>query len=210
MAPEPADGLDSPVRRNSYATGAALVCAVVLSTAGCGSSEDSPDAAAPTTAASARTSSAPSPSAPAAELPDDVCSVVSAADVSAAVGGKVTLSTAPGGDCSYQQEDLRAISGGLGVVTDLTPGSGYESYVSGLDATMTSPEHHPVDGLSGDATVVIGAPTMGSGENLMAAGVVDKGDHALTVTLSQGQGIAASKLVAVAGALLRLLDAAID
>lgn len=193
--------------RRMTPTLAALCAAAVL--AGCGSSGSSAGNSSATSTDPAGAVATPSSAARSADLPDDVCTVLSAADVSAAVGGKVTLATAPGGDCSYQQEDLRAISGGLGIVTDLTPGSGYESYVSGLDATMSSPQHHAVEGLSGEATVVIGAPTMGSGENLMAVGVVDKGDHALTVTLNQGKGIAAEKLLAIATALLKQLDAAI-
>ena len=185
----------------------AALCAAVTFT-GCGSSSGSDDADernTPVTSASPSTTAEVTGGDDTA-LPDDVCKALDASALAKAVGGKVTLSAQPGGDCSFQQADLRAISGGLGIDRDAVRSGGYDTYLSGLNMSMTKPTRHDVSHLGDHAAVLVGVPTMGSGDNLMAAGAVDEGDHLLTVTLVQGNGIAAEKLLAVATDLLTLLD----
>jgi hypothetical protein len=185
-----------------------VLLAATLLLAGCGSSNGSNHSADGDPSGDAVAVSSATPTAGATgdgSLPEDVCRSLSATDVAKVLGGKVTLETAPGGDCSFQQDDLRAISGGLGVVTAVTPDSGYDSYLAGLNATMTSPDRHDLTGVGDHAAVLIGIPQMGSGENLIAAGAVDKGDHLLTVTLAQGKGESADRLLTVATDLLELI-----
>jgi len=195
-------GLDRGVPL-SHLTRAAAGCGALLAlglTGGCGGTA-APDAAKPETS--------PSSGARAADLPDDACSLVTAAQLGKAIGATVTTKTGPTGDCEFTQEDPRAASGSVGIVQYADTNGGYDGYLSGLGATMTRSRRHDVAGIGSRATVVTGVPSMGSGANLMAAGAADKETYLVVATLVQGQGDSEQQLTTSTTALLRALDTAL-
>lgn len=138
----------------------------------------------------------------------DVCALVSAADLSAAVGATVTTKTGPGGDCEFSQQDARALSGSVGTVAEVNDNGGYAGYASGLGASLTNPQHHDVAGVGDRAVVYLG--TAGGGTNLMAAGAAEHGGRVLTVTMSQATHMSADALSAIAEKLLKVLVAKVN
>lgn len=140
-------------------------------------------------------------------LPDDTCSLLTAAEVSTAVGATVTLTTAPGGDCAFSEEDPRGLSGLIGVVRDAAANGGYDAYLSGLAGVLDSPQVRDLDGLGDAAAVYVGVPGFGGSTQLMAGGVVDRGAFLEQTTISQASDLPADRLDPIAEALLRLLDA---
>ncbi len=189
------------MRRTRMAAVAAGLVLAGAALAGCGG-EDAKADTAPTPAAG---ESASEPT-EAADLPDDLCAVVTAADVSAALGGTATLETGPMGDCEFTQEgDLRAPSGSFGLLPYADLNGGFPAYLVGLRASITDPAEHDIPGVGDAATVYIGAPAMGSGENLMAGAAADLGDRVVTVTIVQGNGIGEDQLVRIATDLVTLV-----
>lgn len=139
----------------------------------------------------------------AGELPK-FCELVTAEQVTEAVGAPVTLETAPFDSCEFDQEDPRAVSGSLGVVEVGTDNGGFESYRSGASAALTDGVDHPVDGLGDEAFVATG--TFGGGESLQAGGgVLVGGGLVYTVNLTQSTGMGEDELVAISTKLLELL-----
>ncbi|MCX6398884.1 MAG: hypothetical protein NTX33_02995 [Propionibacteriales bacterium] len=138
----------------------------------------------------------------AAELPK-FCDLLTAEQVTAAVGAAVTLTTGPFDACEFEQEDPRAVSGSLGVVEVDTGNGGFEGYQSGLTATLTDAIEHPVEGLGDGAFVTTG--TIGGGESLQTAGGVLVGGAVYTVNMSQASAMTEDALVAIAEKLLQLL-----
>lgn len=140
------------------------------------------------------------------ELPK-FCDLLTADQVTAAVGAAVTLTTGPFDACEFKQEDPRAVSGSLGAVQVDTGNGGYDAYVSGASGALTDATEHPVDGIGDDAFVTTG--TIGGGESIQTAGGALVGGTVYTVNLSPGPGMGADELVAIANELLQLLvDAA--
>jgi len=138
-------------------------------------------------------------------IPEDLCDSVSAEALSEALGVTVTTEVGPSGDCEFDAEDPRGLSGTIGVVASADTNGGYAGYVSGIDATLKDPQATTLSGLGDAAVVKTGLPTMGS-ENLMAAGVVDHGSYLFQVTLAQAQGMTAADLAEAAEKALRLVD----
>lgn len=183
------------MRRMGTIGAAVLVAALV---AGCsddgGSGAQSPAASTPP-ASAAGTADAP------ADLPA-FCDLLSADQVTAAVGATVTTSTGPFDACEFGQEDPRALSGSLGA-TDVQADGGYETYQSGTKASMDAPTRHDLDGIADAAYVDVG--TIAGGENLQVAGGVLVGDVIYTLNLTQGVGLSEDELVATSEKLLRLM-----
>lgn len=139
----------------------------------------------------------------AGELPK-FCELLTAEQVTEAVGAAVTLETAPFDSCEFDQEDPRAVSGSLGVVEVGTDNGGFESYRSGSSASLDDGVDHPVEGVGEEAFVATG--TFGGGESLQAAGgaLVD-GGRVYTVNLTQASGMSEEELVTISENLLELL-----
>ena len=190
------------------ALASAIALSVLTITAACGSDDD------PGTSQSTDAGTDPGadeepdaePPADDVSLPDDVCSLLTAEEVSEAVGVTVTLEAGPSGDCAFGEEDPRGISGLVGVVRDAGSNGGYDAYLSGISATLTDPQLAEISGLGDAATTYAGVPAFGGSTQLMAGGVVDRGDFLEQVTMSQASDLTADQLVPAAEALLRLLD----
>ena len=181
---------------------------LMLALAGCTSAPAAPGGGpsgeeAPVAASSPSTGGETSGGAEEAALSDDLCSVISSADIGAALGAAVTTSPSPGGGCDFKQEDVRAPSGSVTVITAEGNG-GIEGYLSGINATFGQPVPHEATGIGERAVVVTG--TITGGENTQAAGVAKKGGRLLTVTLVQGNGLSEDQMVGLATALLAALD----
>ncbi|KRB78372.1 hypothetical protein ASE01_03605 [Nocardioides sp. Root190] len=139
----------------------------------------------------------------AGELPK-FCELLTAEQVTEAVGAPVTLESAPFDSCEFDQEDPRAVSGSLGVVEVGVDAGGFESYRSGSSGALTNGVDHPVDGLGNEAFVATG--TIGGGESLQAGGgVLTDGGVVYTVNLTQASGVSEDDLVAISTRLLELL-----
>lgn len=186
--------------KRALITGLTLVAALA---AGCG--DDGTDAkgdggADPTTSSSEPGSG--SDSGEPAALPR-FCDLLTADQLTEAVGAPVTLETDPFGGCAFAQEDPRALSGTLGA-TELGEGAGgYETYQSGTRSAMDDPSRHDVPGLGDGAYVDIG--TIAGGENLQVAGGVLSGTVIYTVNLAQGAGLGEDELVTISERLLTLM-----
>jgi hypothetical protein len=185
------------MRRMGTIGGLALVAVLA---AGCNDSEDgaAADVPAPTGAATAADTGTGTE---AAALPV-FCDLVTADQVTAAVGATVTTSTGPFDACEFDQEDPRALSGSLGA-TDVQANGGYETYRSGTKGVMDTPVRRDLDGLGDAAYVDVG--TVAGGENLQVAGGVLVGHVIYTLNLAQGVGLSEDELVATSEKLLHLM-----
>ncbi|MFC7503925.1 hypothetical protein [Nocardioides sp. GCM10030258] len=135
------------------------------------------------------------------------CDLLTADQVSAAVGAAVNLSTGPFDACEFDQDDPRALSGSVGAVEVDTGNGGYDAYVSGAGGSLEDSAAHPLDGIGEQAFVTTG--TFGGGSSLQAAGGALVGGSVYTVNLSQATGMSEAELVAISEKLLTLLvDAA--
>jgi hypothetical protein len=136
----------------------------------------------------------------------DVCSLLTAEEVSTAIGRTVTIEPGPVGDCAFAEEDPRGISGVVGVVRDATANGGYDAYLSGIKGTLADPVLRDLDGLGDAATTYTGVPGFGGSTQVLAGGVVDHGDFLEQATIVQASDLPADQLDPIAEALLRLLD----
>lgn len=135
------------------------------------------------------------------------CDLLTADQVSAAVGAAVNLSTGPFDACEFDQDDPRALSGSVGAVEVDTGNGGYDAYVSGAGGSLEDSAAHPLDGIGEQAFVTTGI--FGGGSSLQAAGGALVGGSVYTVNLSQATGMSEAELVAISEKLLTLLvDAA--
>lgn len=187
--------------RRALITGLTLVAALA---AGCGddgeSDTKSDGGTGPTTSSSDPGSDSDSGE---PEALPKFCDLVTADQVTEAVGAPVILETDPFGGCAFSQEDPRALSGTLGA-TELGEGAGgYETYQSGSKGAMDDPTRHDFSGLGDAAYVDIG--TIAGGENLQVAGGVLSGTVIATLNLAQGTGMGEDELVAISEKLLTLM-----
>lgn len=188
--------------KRAWLAGLLVVGALV---SGCGDDGGSADAD-DTSNGTAESSGADAGDDDPAELPK-FCDLLTADQVTAAVGAAVTLTTGPFDACEFKQEDPRALSGSVGAVQVDVGNGGYDAYRSGASGSLTNATEHPVDGIGDDAFVTTG--TIGGGESIQTAGGVLVGGTVYTVNLSPGPGMGADELVAIAKELLQLLvDAA--
>jgi len=139
-------------------------------------------------------------------LPDDVCSLLTADEVSTATGRTVTIETGPSGDCEFSEEDPRGLSGLLGVVPDAAGNGGYDAYLSGVVGAIPDAVQRDLTGLGDAAATYTGVPGFGGSTQVMAGGVVDRGSFLEQTTLTQASDMTAEELDPIAEALLRLLD----
>lgn len=132
------------------------------------------------------------------------CELLTAEQVSEAVGAPVTLETGPFDACEFSQEDPRAASGSLGVVEVGADNGGFEGYRSGASATLTNAVEHAVEGAGEEAFVTTG--TFGESESLQAGGgaLVD-GGRVYTVNVAQSAGLTEEDLVGISERLITLL-----
>lgn len=132
------------------------------------------------------------------------CDLLTADQVTEAVGAPVTLTTGPFDACEFDQDDPRALSGSLGVVEVGTDNGGFESYRSGSKGSLDNGVDHPVTGVGEEAFVTTGS--FAGGESIQAAGgaLVD-GGRVYTVNLAQASGMTADELVAISEKLLKLM-----
>jgi hypothetical protein len=136
------------------------------------------------------------------ELPK-FCDLLTADQVSEAVGATVTVAAGPFDACEFSQEDPRAVSGSVGAVEVDTGNGGFDAYKSGSTSVLTDAAEQVIEGLGDDAFVTTGA--FGESENLTAAGGVLVGGTVYTVNLAQSVGLSADELVAIAQQLLELM-----
>ena len=184
---------------------AVAVLATLPLLASCANSNDTN---APTTGSSVPSISAGSESGGESSAPGDLCSKEIQDKVKDVIAKPVTFSVGPTGDCEISQDDPRGLQGSFGTVENASTNGGYDTYLTGLEATMDQVSKVQVAGLGDQAVVFTGLPKMGSGENFMAGGVTDHGTYLLQVTLTQGKGMARPDLEAVAEGILRAIDTA--
>lgn len=181
--------------RRALITGLTLVAALA---AGCG---DDGESDAKGDGGTGPTTSSSDGGEPAA-LPK-YCELLTADQVTEAVGAPVTLETDPFGGCAFSQEDPRALSGTLGA-TELGEGAGgYETYQSGSKGAMDTSTRHDVSGLGDAAYVDIG--TVAGGESLHVAGGVLSGTVISTLNLAQATSMGEDELLAISEKLLALM-----
>ena len=136
------------------------------------------------------------------ELPK-FCDLLTADQLSEAVGATVTVTTGPFDACEFSQEDPRAVSGSVGAVEVDTGNGGFDAYKTGSTSVLTDAVEQSIDGLGDGAFVTTGS--FGGSENLTAAGGVLVGGTVYTVNLAQSVGLSADELVAIGQHLLELL-----
>jgi hypothetical protein len=193
---------------------AALTLSVLTLGSACGSDDEPADTADPVQGES----DAPEPPADEADevdetdevdLTDDVCTLVSAEEISAAIGREVTTSTGPVGDCEFTEEDPRGVSGAIGVIGDAATNGGYDGYVAGVTAVIPDAVTREIEGLGAAASTYAGVPDFGGTTQVAAGGVVDRGTFLEQVTLAQASDLTVADLDPMVEALLRLLDSKI-
>lgn len=138
-----------------------------------------------------------------ADVPDDLCSLVSAEELGDALGVTVTTEPGPVDTCDFGEEDPRGVSGSYGVVPAEDNG-GYAAYRSGMTSVMEDPEVTAVDGL-GAAEIAFGS--LAGGYGTQAAGAADLGSVVVTTNVLGGDQ---DRLTERAEAVLRLAVAAVE
>jgi hypothetical protein len=113
---------------------------------------------------------------------------------------------APQGTARFLKTTLEGCRGCFGTVENASTNGGYDTYLTGIEATMDQVSKVQVAGLGDQAVVFTGLPKMGSGENFMAGG----GDRPWHVSVAGDsdprQGMARPDLEAVAEGILRRED----
>lgn len=131
----------------------------------------------------------------------DVCSLVTADEIGAIVGGAVTASEVPGGGCSFDQDDPRAPSVALGVTPYDESTGGLEGAKSGVSAVI---DGTPADVDLGDGAFVVVGTTMG-GDSQQGGGAVHVGGSIVQVTYLQSTGLTADEVTTQVTDLLTLV-----
>ncbi|MCZ4498782.1 MAG: hypothetical protein JWQ74_1335 [Marmoricola sp.] len=133
-----------------------------------------------------------------------ICSSLSAAEVTAVIGGPLTGAALPGGGCGFTQPGPKG-SQATFIETSFRKTSGGMS--GAKDNATSSVEGDPEDltGI-GDAAFVVTGTSFG-GPNVEGAGAVKVGDRLISVALNQSTGLAQPKVRALVVALLKLAAA---
>lgn len=179
-----------------------LATLALLGLAACGGG----DAPAGDDSAAGSSSGATAGAAPeeAADVPDDLCSLVSAEELGDALGVTVTTEPGPVDTCDFGEEDPRGVSGSYGVVPAEDNG-GYAAYRSGMTSVMEDPEVTAVDGLGAAAEIAFGS--LAGGYGTQAAGAADLGSVVVTTNVLGGDQ---DRLTERAEAVLRLAVAVVE
>jgi hypothetical protein len=181
------------------------VLAALITLSACGS-DDEPSSGDPDTSTVAPNSDAPSTD-PADDETDtatsDACTIVTDDEISGIVGGKVTREAVPGGGCTFNQEDARAVSISLNTSAYDEGTGGFDGAVTGMSAQFEGAPGAAVDGVGDEAFAKTGT-TMG-GSNQQAGGIVHVGGTLVQVTLIQGNGLSADKVKAIVIDALKLV-----
>ncbi|MCZ4497483.1 MAG: hypothetical protein JWQ74_36 [Marmoricola sp.] len=113
----------------------------------------------------------------------DICTKITAAEISDILGGPVTSETVPGGGCNFSNEDdPRATSVQLvSSVVDEGAG-GFAGSVSGLNAVLPGSAGGPVDGVGDEAYAKTGS--LAGSELVRGSGLVRVGTNLVQVDLS--------------------------
>ncbi|SDD73538.1 hypothetical protein [Nocardioides lianchengensis] len=119
----------------------------------------------------------------------DVCSLVSAEDVGEVLGATVTTTEVPGGGCSFNQEDPRAVSASI-VATPYDEGSGgMDGTRQGVTGVLDGATAETLGGVGDDAFVAVG--TALGGENQQGGGAVLVGGTTVQVSVLQAEDLPA-------------------
>jgi len=115
--------------------------------------------------------------------PLDICSKLTADEVSETLAATVTAEDIPGGGCNFSQENPRAASTAINEVTVGDFAGGFEGVRTGVTSVIEG-EVETLDGVGDDAFVVVG-PTPG-GTAAAGAGAVLLGETVVQITVLQG------------------------
>jgi len=176
----------------------------LVAVAGCGSSGSSSSDS--TKAPSGATTTAPTSDS--GGKPEgaavDVCKKITAADVSAIVGGTVTSEAIPGGGCRFPQDDVRAPTASFDSSSSSVANGTYDSAKYGVTATIKG-DVKDLDGVGDKAFVVIG--TSPGGSMPQGGGLVQVGPTLVQVTLIEGSDMSKEDVETMTTKLLELAAA---
>lgn len=139
-----------------------------------------------------------------ASIPDEICSVFTAADFEAVVGAPGTLEEQPGGGCEYSQEDPRDVTVTINALV-VAAESDYDAARGGA----TGPMDEPVitDGDSPGDHSFIGIGTMFGGDNLQGSGGATNGKVIVLTNVIQARGLPSEEITRISTSLLELAAA---
>lgn len=128
----------------------------------------------------------------------DPCTLLTPEQVGPVLGGAATVKEAPGGGCSFAQEDPRDASVGF-FATPGASGGGYESTKAGLvnDGTIED-----VAGVGDGAWLAVGKV---GGDSLQGQGVVAVGDTIVNISLSPASGADKARVTSMMESLISLV-----
>lgn len=169
---------------------------LLLLTASCGG-----DTSADPSSPDAATSAGSSDDAGAATIPDDICSLFTAADFEAIVGAPGTLEPVPGGGCGFDQEDPRAVSASINALP-VAAASDYDAARSGATSVMDKPEI--TDGDSPGDHSFVGVGTWFGSSSLKGSGGATNGKVIVLITVAQAQDLPSEEISRLSTALLEL------
>ncbi len=117
--------------------------------------------------------------------PLGICGLITAEEMSEALGGSVVAQEIPGGGCNFTQEaDPRAASAALNETTVNDFAGGFEGTRTGVTSIVEG-EVEDLEGVGDEAFVVAGSGMGGMGGGVIGAGAVLIGDTVVQVTLLQ-------------------------
>lgn len=129
----------------------------------------------------------------------DPCKILSVGQIGPVLGGNATLKEAPGGGCSFDQEDdPRAPSVGFFAIPG-ADGGGFESTKAGLTVDGKIVD---VAGVGDGAWLAVGKA---GGDNLQGQGVVSVGGTIVNIALTQGNGLDEAKVKSMMESLISLV-----
>lgn len=176
-----------------------ITAAALAALAGCGSED------ADTPASSSSSSSAPSsgPSSAGGDEADnasggliDICNLVTDAEISDLLDGKVTKEEVPGGGCNFSNEDNpRAASLQINASVIDDGAGGFEGSIAGLEGVLQGAGGGAVEGVGDQAYVKTG--TFAGSEFVRGSGLVRVGTTAVQVDLSPNEGTSAKDVRAI-------------
>lgn len=126
----------------------------------------------------------------------DICSKVTAAEISELLGGPVTSEEVPGGGCSFSnEENPRAASVQLNSSLLDEGAGGFDGSVAGISAVLQGSPGAALDGVGDQAFIKVG--TFASSELVRGSGLVRVGSTVFQVDLSPNQGTSAKDVQAI-------------